>query len=105
MKVREELSVTLKKYRQEAGFTIKALAQELGIDASLMSRYENGERRLNDKQLRQISKVLKADINELKSLWVAEYIVSEFGYEESTIKGMYLAEEAIKYGKKKWKYL
>jgi Fic family protein/DNA-binding XRE family transcriptional regulator len=101
MKVREELSVTLKKYRQEAGFTIKALAQELGIDASLMSRYENGERRLNDKQLRQISKVLKADINELKSLWVAEYIVSEFGYEESTIKGMYLAEEAIKYGQKK----
>lgn len=64
----------LKKVRQQAGLTQKQLAEKLGESQSYVSKYENGEQRLDLFELERICEVtgvgldnfIKKYINETK---------------------------------------
>ena len=49
------------KYRREAGVTQESLAQELNKPQSYVSKYENGERRLDLIEFLDIANALKFD--------------------------------------------
>lgn len=49
------------KYRKDAGVTQESLAQELNKPQSYVSKYENGERRLDLIEFLEIAKALQFD--------------------------------------------
>lgn len=48
------LCALLRTYRERAGLTQVELAERLGVPQSFVSKYENGERRLDLIELRQV---------------------------------------------------
>ena len=57
----------VKTARSKAGMTGAALASRLGIDPSLMSRYENGRRKMPDDLLGRAAEIIGVDIREMLS--------------------------------------
>ena len=55
----------LKKARKKSGLTQVEIAKKLGKPQSFISKIENGERRLDIIELKQISKLYKTRINDI----------------------------------------
>jgi transcriptional regulator with XRE-family HTH domain len=55
----EKLQILLKEARREAGLNQVGLAKKLKRPQSFVSKYENGERRLDMVELREICQALK----------------------------------------------
>ena len=55
----EKLQILLKEARREAGLNQVELAKKLKRPQSFVSKYENGERRLDMVELREICQALK----------------------------------------------
>jgi transcriptional regulator with XRE-family HTH domain len=60
----KKLLVLLRGVRVEAGLTQSELASRLGTDQTFISKYENGERRLDILELRQVCQVIGIDFVE-----------------------------------------
>ena len=52
------------KYRRDAGITQQALADRLSKPQSFVSKFENGERRLDLIEFIEVSEALKFDVHE-----------------------------------------
>lgn len=68
---------TLAVARKKKGLRSRELAQMLGIDQSLISKFENGKRLPNDKQLRQLSNILDVSFEELMKEALKNRLVAE----------------------------
>ncbi|TYB82630.1 MAG: helix-turn-helix transcriptional regulator [Kosmotoga sp.] len=55
----------LKEYRENAGFSQKKAAEELNIERTILSKIENGKRRLDPYLLFQMAKLYKISPEEL----------------------------------------
>ena len=55
----------LKKARNKSGLTQTEIARRLGKPQSFISKIENGERRLDIIELKKITKLYKANINDI----------------------------------------
>jgi len=74
----------LKNAREQLGLTTRQVSETLKIDQALISKFENGQRRPTEKQLSQLSELLKIDFENLTVLWLKEKILelvsgNEFG--------------------------
>ena len=96
----EKLSTRLKSSREKAGLLIREAAQQLDIDATLMSRYESGNRIPSKKTLHALANLYKEDEATLTVLWLSEKILKEIEGEASGLDALLLAEEHIKYSSK-----
>ncbi|NQV03263.1 MAG: helix-turn-helix transcriptional regulator [Bacteroidia bacterium] len=79
----------IRELRENKGILLRQMAASLEIDIAIISKFERGERKPNREQVKRIAQYLKADKNELLTLWLADkvqYIISE---------EMSLAEEAL----------
>ncbi|TSA25359.1 MAG: XRE family transcriptional regulator [Bacteroidetes bacterium] len=79
----------IRELRENKGILLRQIAAALEIDPAIMSKFERGERKPNREQVKRIARFLKADENELLTLWLADkvqFIISE---------EMSLAEEAL----------
>jgi len=84
------LGKRIKELREEKGLLQRQLAAELEIDSPMYSKIERGERRAKREQVIKLAKLLKANENELLTLWLAGQI-----YE--LIKDEQVAKNAIKF--------
>lgn len=76
---------------------MRQVAAELEVDTALMSKIERGDRNASKQQVIEIAKYLKANEEELLTLWLADKIESTI-VEEPTI-----AYQAMKIANKKLK--
>lgn len=60
---------TLKDIRQQAGLTQQELARRLDKPQSYISKYENGERRLDYLELREICSQLGYSVEEFEAIY------------------------------------
>lgn len=65
---------TIKSARLNQKQSIKELAQSIGIDPSLLSRIERGERVATEDQVKKIAINLGVDIGELMKLWLQDKV-------------------------------
>ncbi|MBN1339637.1 MAG: helix-turn-helix transcriptional regulator [Bacteroidales bacterium] len=81
------LGQKIRELREKQNLLLRQVAAQLEVDTALMSKIERGERNASKQQVIKIAKFLKANEEELLTLWLADRI-------ESTI----VEEPKIAYG-------
>jgi len=90
-------SQDLKRLRQSKGLKINQLARLSGLDASLISRYESGDRMPSDIQLKALSSALGIDYNDIRKRYITDKVVKLLAYEPFADEILMAAEERIAY--------
>lgn len=62
---RELIRSTLKRLREESGMSQGELARRLDVPQSLVSRFENGDRKLDLQELREVCQAIGVPLKEL----------------------------------------
>jgi HTH-type transcriptional regulator, competence development regulator len=75
--------------REENDLLLRQVAPFIDIDTPLLSKIERGERLLKKEAIPALAKLLKANEDELTTLWLADQMYN-------VIEGEPLANEAIK---------
>ena len=96
------LANILKQYREKKNLTGIEAAQLLKIDASLLNRFESGNRLPTKEQLTKIAKAYKITLKELQIEWLSEKIYKELDGEDFALEALQVAENRMSYGKKKY---
>lgn len=91
------LGQKIRAIRESQNLLLRQVAAELEVDTALMSKIERGDRNASKQQVIEIAKYLKANEEELLTLWLADRIESTI-VEEPTI-----AYQAMKIANKKLK--
>jgi transcriptional regulator with XRE-family HTH domain len=70
------LGQKIKELREKQNLLLRQIAAHLEVDTALISKIERGERKASKQQVINIAKFLKANEEELLTLWLADRIES-----------------------------
>ena len=79
----------IRSLRENKGLVLRQVAAVIEVDTATISKIERGDRQAKEEQLELLAKLLYADIEELKTLWLAEKVYQ-------TVKGKVEAKDALK---------
>ena len=91
MKSDIEIGSYLQNLRKERKMSLREVADHVGIDISMLSKIEHGERQLQSHMLLPISNLFNIDFKEFQILYLNQKIEQEFGGQP------YLKESLQKY--------
>ncbi|MBK9503948.1 MAG: helix-turn-helix transcriptional regulator [Bacteroidetes bacterium] len=91
----------IRTLREKQHLYLRQVAPLLEMDAAQLSRIEKGLRQLKREQIPVIAEVLKANLNELMTLWLADQIYAVVKDEELANEAMHVAEKNINQNKRK----
>ena len=91
------LGQKIRELREEQNLLLRQVAAHLEVDTALMSKIERGERKASRQQVVEIARVLKANEEELLTLWLADKI------ESTIVEEPKVAYQAMKIANKKLK--
>lgn len=86
----------IKELREKQQLFLRQVAAQLDMDTAQLSKIEKGTRQLKQEQLEPLSKILKADLAELQTLWLADQVLD-------LVKDQPNADEVLKTVSKKIK--
>ncbi len=89
------LGQSIRELRKSRGLLIREVAAELGIDPSLLSRIERGDKRPTRAQVVQLSEILDANRSDLLADYLSERVVNALRNEEVALQAISLAEKKI----------
>lgn len=95
------LGEIIKSKRLKIGLLQSDVAVKLGIDAPLLSKIEKGFRQLKREQIPTIAHILKADVDELLTLWLSDQIYAVVKDEKLANEAIQVTEEKIRFKKRK----
>ena len=87
----------VKELRESQGLLQSQLAASLEIDTPMFSKIERGERRAKREQVVKIGELLKTDVNELLTIWLADRVYEIVKDEETAAGALKVAEDTLKY--------
>jgi len=79
----------IRELRTKQNLLLRQLASQLDVDTSIISKVERGDRQLKKEQIPLLAQVLKADVEELQTLWLADQLYN-------MVQGEPMADEALK---------
>ncbi len=94
--MKSQFGEKIRALRTEQNLFLRQVASLLEMDTAQLSKIEKGLRQLKREQITVISEILKADKDELLTLWLADQLMD-------VIKNEPLADEALKSVSKKIK--
>ena len=74
-----EFGTYIHDLRKEKKYSLKIVADKLGIDISLLSKIENGERQLQSHMLNGLSELFDLDCKEMQIQLLNQKIEEEYG--------------------------
>ena len=86
----------IRELRTKQNMLLRQLASKLDVDTSVISKVERGERQIKKEQIPLLAQILKSDVNELQTLWLADQLYN-------MVQGEPMADEALKSVSKKIK--
>ncbi len=86
----------IKELRVKQNLFLRQVAAQLDMDTAQLSKIEKGTRQLKQEQLEPLAKILKAELAELQTLWLADQVLD-------LVKDQPNADEALKTVSKKIK--
>ena len=87
----------VKELRESQGLLQRQLAASLEIHTPMFSKIERGERRAKREQVVKIGELLKTDVNELLTIWLADRVYEIVKDEETAAGALKVAEDTLKY--------
>jgi len=93
----KHLGQKIRELREKQNLLLRQVAAHLEVDTALMSKIERGDRNASKNQVIEIAKFLKANEDELLTLWLADKLENVVGDEKD------LAPDALNILKKKLK--
>jgi transcriptional regulator with XRE-family HTH domain len=94
-----QLGEKIKELRESKGLLQRQLAASLEIDTPMFSKIERGERRAKREQVVKLAELLKTDVNELLTVWLADQVYEIVKDEETAVGALKVAESTVKYSK------
>ena len=91
------LGQKIREIREKQNLLLRQVAAQLEVDTALMSKIERGERKATKEQVIKIANYLKANEDELLTLWIADKVEIAMGDEKN------LASDALNLVKRKLK--
>lgn len=91
-----QLGDKLRKLRTKQNLLLRQVASKLDVDTSIISKMERGERPIKKGQITILADILKADTEELQTLWLADQLFN-------MVQGEPMADKALKSVSKKIK--
>ena len=91
------LGQKIRELREKQNLLLRQIAAQIEVDTALISKIERGERKASRQQVIEIAKYLKANEEELLTLWLADKIEATFVEEPK------IAYQAMKIANKKLK--
>ena len=82
--------------RKEKKYSLKIVADKLGIDISLLSKIENGERQLQSHMLNGLSELFDLDYKEMQIQLLNQKIDEHFGSEPFYKESILMLSKNIK---------
>ena len=86
----------IRDLRTNQNLLLRQLASLLDVDTSIISKIERGDRQLKKNQIPLLAQILKADVEELQTLWLADQLYN-------MVQGEPMADKALKSVSKKIK--
>ena len=86
----------IKTLRENQNLYLRQVAPLLEMDTAQLSKIEKGSRQLKKEQIPLLAQILKADVEELQTLWLADQLYN-------MVQGEPMADEALKSVTKKIK--
>ena len=94
--INETFGDYIRKAREEKNLPLRKVAAYLDIDTSTLSKVERGERPSLTDYLKPLAEILKLDLKEVQSKFIADKINKDFGDLEHLTEGLKAAEKQIK---------
>jgi hypothetical protein len=79
----------IRELRTNQNLLLRQLASQLDEDTSIISKVERGDRQLKKEHIPLLAQLLKADVEELQTLWLADQLYN-------LVQGEPMADEALK---------
>ncbi len=76
-----DFGILISQLRLEKNLSQKIVADKLGIDVSMLSKIEHGERQIQQRMLPTLSNIFNLDFKELQIKYLTTKMESEFGRE------------------------
>lgn len=89
----------IRTLREKQGLLLRQLAAKLEMDTATISKIELGTRHAKKEHLPIFSNVLKIDLKELKTLWLADKLYDIVENEDCGLSALKVAEKEVKYKK------
>ena len=90
----------LRQLREKKGLLLRQIAAALEVDTATVSKIERGDRQAKEEQLQLFSKILETDIEELKTLWVADQIYQVANRnKDQALQALQIAEKELSFAK------
>lgn len=83
----------IRKLRQEREEPLRVIAAAVGIDSTLLSKLEHGDRFPTEIQISKFAKFFKLPEEELKGRVIADKVTSEYGDEEASLHAAHILKE------------
>ena len=93
----------IRELRTKQNMLLRQLASQLDVDTSIISKIERGDRQLKKEQIPLLAQILKADVEELQTLWLADQIYAVVKDEKFANEAMQVAEDQVNKIKRKIK--
>jgi transcriptional regulator with XRE-family HTH domain len=97
----ESLGETIRQLREEKELPLRTVAAYLDIDQAILSKMERGQRKATREQVVKLAKYYNVKSDDLLIAWLSDKVIYDVEDEKLALKALQVAEERIKYGKKK----
>ena len=97
------IGTTLRELREAKGLLLREVGAKLSLDPTILSKIEQDKRMPTKEQVKSLANFYKYQKNEVIIAWLSDKLYYEVQDEDLALQAMQVAEEKIKYNKKKTK--
>ena len=101
--MKSQFGERVRELREKQNLYLRQVAPLLEMDTAQLSKIEKGLRQLKREQIPTIAHILKADVDELLTLWLSDQIYAVVKDEKLANEAIQVTEEKIKFKKSKRK--
>ncbi len=95
------IGTTLRELRESKGLLLREVGAKLSLDPTILSKIEQDKRMPTKEQVKSLANFYKDQKNEVIIAWLSDKLYYEVQDEDLALQAMQVAEEKIKYNKKK----
>ncbi len=95
MEIDHTFGETIRALRKQRGEPLRVVAAAIEIDSTLLSKIERGERFPTDAQVVKFARYFNIPLDELAAQVIADKIVSEYGYQPTTLQAVRIVRERV----------